>query len=139
MNTCACVPQQNGDISCPPTVTPTSTATNTPTETPTTTATPTLTPTATQTPTNTPTATSTATTTPTPTNTPTPTPTFTPNHEPDNSPCNDGKQCASGLCNGGVCAAVKPAPAVSDRNAFFVGAALLLAGLWSVRRVARRR
>jgi hypothetical protein len=30
-------------------------------------------------------------------------------------------------------------PAVSNRNAFFIGAALLLAGLWSMRSLARRR
>ncbi len=32
-----------------------------------------------------------------------------------------------------------PAPTVSNQNALLLGAALLLAGMWSVRRVARRR
>ena len=106
-----------------PTATPTSTAT----------ATATSTPTATRTPTATPTSTPTATPTPTPTMTP------TPHNLHDNDPCNDSRQCTSALCNGGVCAERNPAPAVSNHTAVFIGAALLLAGLWSVQRLARRR
>ena len=89
----------------------------------------------------TPTVTNTATATPTETPTPTPTATNTPtpHNLPDTDPCNDSRQCASALCNGGVCATANPAPAVSNHTAVFIGAALLLAGLWSVRRVARRR
>ena len=63
----------------------------------------------------------------------------TPHNLADTDPCNDSRQCASALCNGGVCAERNPAPAVSHRNAFFIGVALLLSGLWSVRRLARRR
>ena len=81
----------------------------------------------------------TATPTSTATNTPTTTPTPTPHGLPDTDPCTDSRQCASALCNGGMCATANPAPAVSNRNAVFMGAALLLAGLWSVRRIARRR
>ena len=111
-----------------------------PTATPTSTATPTATSTvtATATRTRTPTATPTSTVTPTPTVTPTLTITPTPHSLADNDPCNASTQCASGLCNAGVCAARKPAPAVSTHTAVFIGAALLLAGLWSVRRLARR-
>ena len=81
-----------------------------------------------------------ATPSPTPTTTPTPTatPTPTPHNLHDNDPCNDSRQCTSALCNGGVCAERNPAPAVSNHTAAFIGAALLLAGLWSVRRLARR-
>lgn len=57
----------------------------------------------------------------------------------DGVPCSESTQCLSGLCNGGVCVERSPAPAVSNRNAIFVGVGLLLAGLWSVRRLARRR
>ncbi len=96
-------------------------------------------PTATSTPAATSTPTATATPTATDTSTPTPTPTPTPHNLPDNDPCNDSRQCTSALCNGGVCAELKPAPAVSSPVAMFIGAALLLAGLWSMRRVARRR
>ena len=96
-----------------------------PTATPTSTATPTVTPT--------PTATSTSTATPTPTVTP------TPHNLMNNDLCNDSRQCTSALCNGGVCAERNPAPAVSSHTAVFIGAALLLAGLWSVQHVARRR
>ena len=74
-----------------------------------------------------------------PTPTPTSTPTPTPHNLHDNDPCNDSRQCASALCNGGVCAERNPAPAVSNYTAAFIGSVLLLAGLWSVRRVARRR
>ena len=73
-----------------------------------------------------------------PTQTPTPTPTPTPHNLPDNASCNDSRQCTSTLCNGGVCAEGKPAPAVSNHVGLFIGAGLLLAGLWSVRRIARR-
>ncbi len=97
-----------------------------PTPTPTPTATPTVTPTNTATPTV------------TPTTTPTPTPTPTPHNLHDNDPCNDSRQCTSALCNGGVCAELKPAPAVSNYTGVFIGAVLLLAGLWSVRRMAKR-
>ena len=102
-------------------MTPTSTATVTPTRT----ATATRTITATRTPTAT--ATQTATVTP------------SPHNLRDGDLCNASTQCASALCNGGVCAERKPAPAVSHRNALFVAAGLLLAGLWSVRRLARPR
>jgi hypothetical protein len=79
--------------------------------------------------------------TPTATETPTPTPTMTPtpHNLPDNASCNDSRQCISALCNGGVCAEQNPAPAVSSYTAVFIGTVLLLAGLWSLRRVARRR
>ena len=96
-------------------------------------------------PTNTPTATATATSTPTATPTATPTPTATatrtqtPHNLKDGDPCTDSRQCASGLCNGLVCANRSPAPAVSDRNALVLAAGLLLLGLWSVRRLARQR
>lgn len=86
-----------------------------------------------------PTPTPTSTSTPTPTATPTATQTPTPTLVPLGGSCTVGTQCASTLCNGGVCATLKPAPAVSDRTGLFIGAALLLAGLWSMRRVARRR
>lgn len=86
-----------------------------------------------------PTATPTSTPTATPTSTPTPTPTPTPHNLKDNDPCNDSRQCTSTLCNGGVCAERNPAPAVSNHIAVFMAAGLLLLGLWSVRRVARRR
>jgi hypothetical protein len=88
-----------------------------------------------------PTATPTATSTPTATatSTPTPTATHTPHNLADTDPCTDSRQCASTLCNGGVCATANPAPAVSNHNAVVIAAGLLLAGLWSVRRVARRR
>lgn len=89
----------------------------------------------TATPTSTPTNTSTPSSTPTPTATPTPTP-----HNLSNGQvCNDSRQCGSTLCNGGVCAEMNPAPAVSNHTAVLMGAALLLLGLWSVGRVARRR
>ena len=76
--------------------------------------------------------------TPTPTSTPTPTVTPTPRNLKDGAPCNNSQQCASGLCNGGVCAERKPTPAVSSGIGLFVAAGLLLAGLWSIRRLARR-
>jgi hypothetical protein len=88
-----------------------------------------------------PTATPTATATPTstPTSTPSPTMTPTPHNLQDGVSCNDSRQCSSALCNGGVCAERKPTPAVSNHTAAFIGTVLLLAGVWSVRRVARRR
>jgi hypothetical protein len=123
-----------GDINvvCPgtcvqPSATPTHTPTNTPINTPT------------HTPTNTPINTPTH----TPTNSPkpmvTPTSTQTPHGLADDQACTDSRQCTSALCNGGVCAKRNAAPAVSSHTAVFIGAALLLAGLWSVRRVERRR
>ena len=87
--------------------------------------------------TQTPTATSTPTATPT--STPTPTVTPTPHNLPDNESCNDSRQCTSALCNGGVCAERKPAPAVSNHFVLFISAGLLLIGLWSAQRMARRR
>ena len=87
-----------------------------------------------------PTPTPTPTSTPTPTATPTPTPTPTPTLIPLGDACTgNSQQCVGGLCNGGICVQRDPAPAVSNHTAVFVGAALLLAGLWSVRRLARRR
>ena len=132
-------PTATATLTATPTSTATPTATPTPTPTPTSTATPTTTSTAT--PTSTPTLTNTATPTLTPTNTPTPTRTATPvpHNLADGDPCTASTQCTSTLCNGGVCATANPAPAVSNHTAVFIGAALLLAGLWSVRRVARRR
>jgi len=134
---------EGGAASCPavclgtcvePTATPTSTATatatSTPTATPTATSTPTATPTATTTPTSTATATATG------------TPTETPHNLSDGEACTDSRQCASALCNGGVCATAKPAPAASTYTTMLMGAGLLLLGLLSVRRVAdagRRR
>jgi hypothetical protein len=53
--------------------------------------------------------------------------------------CTDSQQCAGGLCNGGICVQRNPAPAVSNHNAIFIAAGLLLAGVWQVRRLARRR
>ncbi len=48
--------------------------------------------------------------------------------------------CASGfLTHGWSCVPNRPAPTVSGRNTIVTGAGLLLLGLWSVRRVARRR
>ena len=55
------------------------------------------------------------------------------------SQCNSNSDCLSGLCNGGVCVQRKPAPAVSNHTAIFVGAGLLLTGLWQVRRRLARR
>lgn len=53
---------------------------------------------------------------------------------------NSPPECVDNLlCNGGICVTRNPAPAVSDRNTIFIGAALLLAGLWQVRRLAARR
>jgi hypothetical protein len=90
-------------------------------------------------PTATPTGTATPTITPTNTQTPTPTVTPTPRNLKDGDSCNDSRQCTSALCNGDVCAERNPAPAVSNHTAVFIGAALLLAGLGSVRRITRRR
>ena len=60
--------------------------------------------------------------------------------------CSGDGQCASGFCQFsvgpkevGTCVQRNPAPAVSNATAGFIGAVLLFAGLWSVRRVARRR
>jgi hypothetical protein len=89
-------------------------------------------------PTTTPTVTPTRTPTVTPTVTPTPTPTPTPHNLSDGQVCNDSRQCASAFCDGGICVRRNPAPAVSNRTAVFLAAGLLLAGLWSMRRLARR-
>ena len=109
--------------------------TNTPTATPTATDTPTATPTPTKTPTATHTPTATA--TPTASNTPTVTP--TPHNLPDTDPCNDSRQCASGFCNGKDCVERTTAPVVSSHNVIWLAAGLLVLGLWSMLRVARRR
>jgi len=115
------------------TATPTPTATNSPTATRTPTTSPTVT--RTSTPTMTPSA------TPTRTSTATPTPTSTETPRPQGTPlvCSNDTQCPSGLfCVNGVCVRRNNAPAVSNRTGLFVAAGLLLAGLWSVRRRARR-
>ena len=61
----------------------------------------------------------------------------------DGQECDHSNECASGFCQtpetSGTCVRVNPAPAVSNYTAAFIGSALLLAGLWSVRRVSRRR
>jgi hypothetical protein len=64
----------------------------------------------------------------------------------DGIPCDDKLDCASGFCQptmpplpSGICVTRNPAPAASTHTTMLMGAALLLAGLWSVRRVARRR
>ena len=85
------------------------------------TATPTMTPTFTATPTRTPTATS--------------TPTLVPN----GGTCTDDSQCASGICRGGICVLGQSVPVLSGRNELVMAFSLLLAGLWSVWRLARRR
>ncbi len=68
------------------------------------------------------------------------------------APCGNGGttyQCPAGAVKtGSACSGTSstdtqtcanPAPAASNHMAVFIGATLLLAGLWSVRRMARRR
>ncbi len=60
--------------------------------------------------------------------------------------CDQDAQCTSGFCQFsegpktvGTCVQRRPTPAASTSTMMMMGAGLLLAGLWSVRRVARPR
>ena len=63
----------------------------------------------------------------------------------DGHGCDTNSSCASGFCQfpdpvpRGTCVTRNPAPAVSDYTVVFIGTVLLMLGLWSVQRVARRR
>ncbi len=64
----------------------------------------------------------------------------------DGQKCDANSECASGFCQfplvdppAGTCVERNPAPAASTHTTILMGTGLLLAGMWSVRRVARRR
>ena len=121
-----------------PTATPTRTQTATPSATSTATATRTQTATPSATATRTQTATPSATSTVTATRTQTATPSATPTLVPNGGACSDDSQCASGLCVNGICAPGHGAPVLSSHNELLIAVVLLLAGMWSVWRLARR-
>jgi len=74
-----------------------------------------------------------------PTSTPTVASTPTPTLVPLGGTCDTDPQCVSKSCVDDVCIPEQGAPVVSSSNTVFLIAGLLVLGLWSVRRSARRR